>query len=48
MIGDDAEVDILGAKRAGIDQVFVNYQRKEIGFTPTYTVYSLEELLAIF
>jgi putative hydrolase of the HAD superfamily len=48
MIGDDAEVDILGAKRAGIDQVFVNYQRKEIGFTPTYTIYSLEELLAIF
>jgi len=26
MIGDDLEVDILGAKNVGIDQVFVNYE----------------------
>jgi len=48
MIGDDAEVDIRGAMNAGIDQVFVNYNRKAIDFVPTYTIYSLEELLTLF
>jgi putative hydrolase of the HAD superfamily len=48
MIGDDAEVDIRGAMSAGIDQVFVNYKRKEIDFKPTFMVYGLKELLDIF
>jgi putative hydrolase of the HAD superfamily len=48
MIGDDAEVDIRGAKNAGIDQVFVNHTGKSIDFTPTYTIHALEELKAIF
>lgn len=53
MIGDTIDVDILGAINAGIDQVHVNH----LGSTPvaiegrgfpTYTVYSLRELEAIF
>jgi putative hydrolase of the HAD superfamily len=53
MIGDTIDVDILGAVNAGIDQVHVNHLTKEpvpvIGKQlPTYTVYSLKELEAIF
>jgi putative hydrolase of the HAD superfamily len=53
MIGDTIDVDILGAVNAGIDQVHVNHLTKEpIAVTenklPTYTVYSLKELEAIF
>lgn len=48
MIGDDLEVDIKGAKNAGIDQVFVNHLNKAIDFAPTYTVYNLAGLKSIF
>ena len=53
MIGDNLEVDILGAMNAGIDQVYVNYNGVEafpiaIGIKPTYTVTSLKELENIF
>ena len=53
MIGDTIEVDILGAFNAGIDQVHVNHLTKEPlpvidKKFPTYTVYSLKELEAIF
>lgn len=48
MIGDDQEVDILGAQQAGIDQVFVNHVGAEVKFNPTYVVYSLNELKDIF
>jgi putative hydrolase of the HAD superfamily len=53
MIGDTIEVDILGAFNAGIDQVHVNHLTKEPipvaeNKLPTYTVYSLKELEAIF
>ena len=48
MIGDDPEVDIRGAKNAGIDQVFVNHTGKSIDFSPTYTIHTLEELKEIF
>lgn len=48
MIGDDLEVDILGAKNAGIDQVFVNHLNMVTDVEPTYTVYSLKELENIF
>ncbi|MBL7741217.1 MAG: YjjG family noncanonical pyrimidine nucleotidase [Chitinophagaceae bacterium] len=53
MIGDTIDVDILGAVNAGIDQVHVNHLTKEPvpvseETLPTYTVYSLKELEAIF
>ncbi len=53
MIGDTIEVDILGAVNAGIDQVHVNHlTREKVPVTenkyPTYTVFSLKELAAIF
>ena len=38
MIGDTLEVDILGAKNAGIDQVFVNHTGTDIKAEATYTV----------
>ena len=52
MIGDSIDVDILGALNAGMDQVHVNHLTKEpvlVNDTlPTYTVYSLKDLQAIF
>ena len=48
MIGDTPEVDILGAKNAGMDQVFVNHLRISIEEQPTFTVQSLKELESIF
>jgi putative hydrolase of the HAD superfamily len=49
MIGDSLEVDIQGGINAGMDQVFVNHINADMeGFKPTYTVYSLKELEAIF
>lgn len=48
MIGDHLEADIMGAKNAGIDQVFVNHIRQTASFEPTYTVYGLKEMLEIF
>lgn len=47
MIGDDPEVDIKGAKNAGLDQIYVNHINKKIDFTPTYIVYNLKELMGI-
>lgn len=44
MIGDNPDSDILGAKRAEIDQVFFNPERKKINLTPTYTIFHLREL----
>jgi len=48
MIGDTWEVDILGARNAGMDQVFVNHIQTIIEDKPTYTVHSLKELEEIF
>jgi putative hydrolase of the HAD superfamily len=44
MIGDDLEVDIKGAKRAGIDQVYVNSGRKPHNEEITFEISSLIEL----
>jgi putative hydrolase of the HAD superfamily len=49
MIGDTMEVDLLGAKNVGMDQLHVNHlsQQREAfsdGTFPTYTIFSLEEL----
>jgi len=48
MLGDSLEVDIIGAMRAGIDQVFINHQNITTDIKPTYTVTSLKELERIF
>jgi putative hydrolase of the HAD superfamily len=48
MLGDNIEVDILGAINAGIDQVYINHLRTEPDLKPTYMVYSLKELEDIF
>lgn len=48
MIGDNIEVDIIGAKNAGIDQVFVNHLNETPAMEPTFTVKSLKELEQIF
>jgi putative hydrolase of the HAD superfamily len=47
MLGDHLEADIMGAKNAGMDQVFVNHIRETASFAPTYTVYSLKEIMEI-
>ena len=48
MIGDTPEVDILGAREAGIDQVYVNHTGSTEPVEATFTVYSFKELKAIF
>ena len=48
MIGDSIEVDILGAKNAGIDQVFVDHLQVDETRPGTYNVRSLKELEEIF
>jgi putative hydrolase of the HAD superfamily len=47
MIGDSLEADMLGAKNAGIDQVFFNPERKRHSFPVTYEIRCLSELQAI-
>jgi putative hydrolase of the HAD superfamily len=48
MLGDSLDVDVRGARDAGIDQVFVNHLGIKPSFEPTYTVNSLKELEDIF
>ena len=48
MIGDNVDVDILGAMNAGIDSVFVNHNKIEISVQSTYTVTHLQQLEEIF
>ena len=48
MLGDSIEVDIIGAMKAGIDQVFINHLNVTIDISPTYVVHSLRELETIF
>ena len=47
MIGDDLQVDILGAKNFGIDQVYFNPQKLMHNEIPTYEISSLPELKLI-
>jgi len=47
MIGDNLHADILGAKNAGMDSVFVNHINGEVNDDPTYTIYHLKELESI-
>lgn len=48
MLGDSIDVDIIGAMKAGIDQVFINHLNITIDIKPTYVVSSLKELEEIF
>jgi putative hydrolase of the HAD superfamily len=48
MIGDNIEVDIIGAMNAGIDQVYVNHLGIDPEVKPTYVVSTLKELETIF
>ncbi len=47
MIGDDEEIDIIGAEEAGMDQVLVDYNNIYPDFKATYRIKSLEELYNI-
>lgn len=48
MIGDSWEADIVGAYNSKIDQLWLNPEElPATGFTPTYTVRSLEEITRI-
>ncbi len=45
MIGDDLEVDISGARQLGIDQLYVNHDRKPHNEPVTFEVFSLNEIM---
>lgn len=45
MIGDRYDVDILGARRAGWDQIYFNPGRKAHGQQPTMEIHSLGDLV---
>ncbi len=47
MIGDDVDVDIIGAAAAGIDQLLVDFEHKYPASGATYTVHTLEEIIGI-
>lgn len=48
MIGDNLDADIKGAIDAGLDTVFVNHIHEKTNLQPTYTIYHLKELEAVF
>ena len=47
MIGDDLEADILGAQNVGLDQIYVNFEKKSHSETPLYEVHNLKAILEI-
>ncbi|MDD4847924.1 MAG: YjjG family noncanonical pyrimidine nucleotidase [Bacteroidales bacterium] len=47
MIGDEFEVDIIGAANAGIDTIYVNFQGDFNGVETTYQVSSLKKIMDI-
>ena len=47
IIGDDINVDIAGARNAGIDQIFCNFSGAKADFEPTHTVLELESIMEI-
>lgn len=47
MIGDTLEVDIVGARNAGMDQAYYNPAKPANGQKPTYIINSLSELKEI-
>ena len=47
MIGDNLNADILGAKNAGMDSIFVNHINADCNQHPTYIIHHLKELESI-
>ena len=47
LVGDDINVDIAGARNAGIDQIFCNFAGATPDFEPTHTVTSLTDIMSI-
>jgi len=47
MIGDDLEIDIVGAKKFGIDQIFFNQYSNPHKIKPTHEIHNLKELMKI-
>lgn len=47
MVGDDLKVDILGARQAGIDQVYLNPNHSPHNEVVTYEIHSLYQLIEI-
>ncbi|HLR60925.1 MAG TPA: HAD family hydrolase [Lentibacillus sp.] len=48
MVGDNPNSDILGASRAGIQSVWINHQKYEIGdIKPTFEIARLKEVLDV-
>ncbi len=47
MVGDDMEADMMGAREAGIDQVFFNPLGIKHEIRVTYEIQSIEELRKI-
>jgi putative hydrolase of the HAD superfamily len=47
MIGDDLEVDMAGARQLGIDQLYVNHDRKKHADPVTIEVFSLKEIIGL-
>ena len=48
MIGDNIDADILGAKNAGLDSIFVNHLNNEKFTEANFTAFKLKDLEAIF
>lgn len=47
MIGDNFDSDIIGAKAAGIDQIYFNPENRKNGFKPTFEITHLDQLVNI-
>lgn len=47
MVGDDLEVDIMGARNAGVDQVYFNRDGLKHMEEVSYEIRSLKELLTL-
>ena len=48
MVGDDLEIDIIGAANVGMKQVFFNPERQKQNFKPTWEIATLSEMKNIF
>lgn len=47
MIGDDIEVDMMGAMKAGMDQMYLNLENRAHDYIFTYEIKSFEEVFDI-
>lgn len=47
MIGDDLDVDMAGARQMGIDQLYVNHDKKQHSELVTMEVFSLDEIIGL-